>query len=174
VESLALEKDKRKKGRRLNLCGEESAGVEIYTPGKVVQAREYMEAKDAKEQAEHEAKEARKVQRAANGLIRKQKQAEKEVRQAAAQLAKELRMLNPAPPKTLTKKKQPVVHKAKKPGTKVLKAKELVTTSKEPSKTPAKSPEKAVVVEEVEEVVICQNSRGRTIKLLERFKNKKQ
>jgi hypothetical protein len=49
VESLALEKNKRKRGRRLNLCGEESSGVEIYSPGKVVQAKEYMEAKDAKE-----------------------------------------------------------------------------------------------------------------------------
>jgi hypothetical protein len=58
----------------------------------------------------------------------------------------------------------------------VPKAKAPVITSKESSKTPAKSPEKAVVVEEVEEVeevVIRQNSRGRTIKLPERFKNKK-
>jgi hypothetical protein len=49
VEALALERDKCKKGRRLNLCGEESSGVEIYTPGKVVAAREYIEAKDAQE-----------------------------------------------------------------------------------------------------------------------------
>jgi hypothetical protein len=49
VEVLVFEKDKCKKGRRLNLYGEESAGVEIYTPGKVVTAREYMEAKDAQE-----------------------------------------------------------------------------------------------------------------------------
>ena len=49
MEALDLEKDKRKKGRRLNLAGEESSGVEIYTPGKVVKAREYMEAKDAQE-----------------------------------------------------------------------------------------------------------------------------
>ena len=100
VESLALKKDKRRRGRRLNLCGEESGGVEIYTPGKVVQAREYMEAKDAEEQAEREAKEARKVQRAANRLVRKQKQAEKEARQAAAQLAKELSTSNLALLKT--------------------------------------------------------------------------
>jgi hypothetical protein len=84
VESLALEKDKRRKGRRLNLCGEESGGIKIYSPGKVVQAREYIEEKDAKEQAKREAKEARKVQRAANALIRKQKEAEKEARQAVA------------------------------------------------------------------------------------------
>jgi hypothetical protein len=55
----------------------------------------------------------------------------------------------------------------------VPKAKAPIITSKESSKTLAKSPEKAVVVEEVEEVVIRQNSRGRTIKLPERFKNKK-
>jgi hypothetical protein len=80
VESLALEKDKRKKGRKLNLCGKESSGVEIYFPSKVVDAREYMAEKDAKEQAELKAKEARKVQRAANALVRKQKEAEKEAR----------------------------------------------------------------------------------------------
>jgi hypothetical protein len=37
----------------------------------------------------------------------------------------------------------------------VLKAKAPITASKEPSKTPAKSPKKAVVVKEVEEIVIC-------------------
>jgi sRNA-binding protein len=84
VESLALEKNKHRKGRRLNLCGEESGGIKIYSPGKVVQAREYIEEKDAKEQAKREAKEARKVQRAANTLIRKQKEAKKEARQAIA------------------------------------------------------------------------------------------
>jgi hypothetical protein len=141
VESLALENDKRKKGRRLNICGEESSSVKIYSPSKVVQAGEYIAEKDAKEQAIREAKEARKVQRAANGLIQKQKEAEKEARQAAAQLAQELHMSNPALPKS-------------------------------PKKTPAKTPKKAVVVEEVEEVVVQQNSRGRAIKLLKRFKSK--
>ena len=112
------------------------------------------------------------MQRAANALVRKQKQAEKEARQAAAQLAKELRTSNPAPPKTPAKKKQPVVHKAKETGAEVPKAKAPVTLSKTPKKTPAKAPEKAVVIEEVEEVVIRQNSRGRVITLPERFKNK--
>ena len=79
-------------------------------------------------------------------------------------------MSNPAPPKTLAKKKHPIVYKAKKTGAKVPKAKAPVITSKESSKTRAKSPEKAVVVEEVKGVVIQQNSRGRTIKLPERFK----
>jgi hypothetical protein len=56
----------------------------------------------------------------------------------------------------------------------VLEAKAHVTTSKEPPKTPAKAPKKAVVVKEVKEVVIHQNSRGCTIKLPKHFKNKKQ
>jgi hypothetical protein len=47
VEALDLEKDKRKKGQRLNLASKESSSVKIYTPGKVVKAREYIEAKDA-------------------------------------------------------------------------------------------------------------------------------
>jgi hypothetical protein len=49
VESLALKKDKRKKGRKLNLCGKESSSVEIYSPGKIVNAREYIAEKDTKE-----------------------------------------------------------------------------------------------------------------------------
>ena len=84
-----------------------------------------------------------------------------------------MRTSNPAPPKTPAKKKHPIVYKAKKTGAKVPKAKAPVIASKESSKTRAKSPEKAVVVKEVEEVVIRQNSRGRTIKLPERFKSKK-
>ena len=50
------------------------------------------------------------------------------------------------------------------------KAKASIALPKTLKKTPAKAPIKAVVVEEVEEVVIRQNSRGRTITLLERFK----
>ena len=82
-------------------------------------------------------------------------------------------MSNPAPPKTLAKKKQPVVHKTKKTSIKMPKAKAPIITSKEAPETPIKSPKKAVVVEEVEEVVIRQNSQDYTIKLPERFKSKK-
>jgi hypothetical protein len=84
-----------------------------------------------------------------------------------------LRTSNSVPSKTLVKKKQPVVYKTKETGVKMPKAKALVISSIEALKTFIKSLKKAVVVEEVEEVVIHQNSRGRTIKLLERFKNNK-
>jgi len=65
-----------------------------------------------------------------------------------------LRTSNSAPPKTPAKEKQPVVHKTKKTGVKMLKAKAPVISSIEALKTPVKSLEKAVVVEEVKEVVI--------------------
>jgi hypothetical protein len=58
VEALAFKKDKYKRGWKLNLCGKESSGVEIYSLSKVVNAREYMAEKDAKEQAKLKAKEA--------------------------------------------------------------------------------------------------------------------
>jgi biotin synthase-related radical SAM superfamily protein len=67
-----------------------------------------------------------------------------------------------------------VVYKAKKTGAIMPKSKASIATSKEPSKTLPKSPKKAVAVEEVKEIIIHQNSRGRIIKLLKRFKNKKQ
>jgi hypothetical protein len=70
-------------------------------------------------------------------------------------LVKELYILNLALLKTLAKKKTLVVYSAKKASIKVLKAKEPITASKEPSKTPIKLPKKAVVVKEVKEVVIC-------------------
>jgi hypothetical protein len=56
----------------------------------------------------------------------------------------------------------------------VPKAKAPIALPKVPKKAPTKAAEKAVVVKEVEEVVIYQNSRGRIIKLPERFKNKNQ
>jgi hypothetical protein len=48
-----------------------------------------------------------------------------------------------------------VVYKAKKTSAKVPKAKASITLLKTPKKTPVKAPKKAVVVKEVEEVVIC-------------------
>jgi hypothetical protein len=45
----------------LNLYNKESSDIEIYSLSKVVDAKEYIAEKDAKEQTELEAKEARKV-----------------------------------------------------------------------------------------------------------------
>jgi hypothetical protein len=67
------------------LCGEESEGVECYSPDKLVSAREYLATQEAVELAEAEAKEQTRIEKAVNTLRNKQLREEKEARQAAAQ-----------------------------------------------------------------------------------------
>ena len=86
--------------------------MECYSPDKVVDAREYHEKKEAEELLEAKAKEARKIKRAANALRNKQLKEEKEARQAAAQLAKDLHLANPAICKVPSKKLKVVLSKA--------------------------------------------------------------
>jgi hypothetical protein len=100
-EAIILEKKKGKKGKRLNLCREISKGVEVYSPTKVVRASVYHKTKEAAEALELQAKEERKIKRAANALKNKQLKEEKEARQAAVQLAKELHSANPTSLKAL-------------------------------------------------------------------------
>jgi hypothetical protein len=168
--AIELQKKKGRKGKRLNLCGEESKGVEAYSPNKVVAAREYHKKKETEEAEEAKAKEARKIQRAAKALKNKQLKEEKEARQAAAQLAKDLQTANLSARKAPSKKPKAVVPKAKKAAPTVPKL------QKPPSKkAPAKKPVKegvaqVVLVQKVEGEVVTQNSRGRQIKLPTRFK----
>jgi hypothetical protein len=169
-EAIILEKTKRKKGKRLNLCGEISKGVEVYSPVKVVHAQVHHDTKEAAEALELQAKEERKIKRAANALMNKQLKEEKEARQAAAQLAKELQGANPTPPKTPLKQTKPVAVKPKKALIAIPKAKKAPTLSKNPTKS---VPDVVAIEEEgwedLEEVVI-QNRRGRQIRLPTRYK----
>jgi hypothetical protein len=89
IESLKLEKVKRKRGKALNLLGESSSSTEIYTPGKVTKARNFL-ANQESEKAEEEAqKEARKVE---NQLRRKRPQYEKEERAQERELRREAKL----------------------------------------------------------------------------------
>jgi hypothetical protein len=75
----------------------------VYSPVTVRRAQTYHETKEAAEALELQAKEERKIKRAANALKNKQLKEEKEAKQAAAQLARELQGANLAAPKTLSK-----------------------------------------------------------------------
>ncbi|PVH81736.1 DDE-domain-containing protein, partial [Cadophora sp. DSE1049] len=99
-EALILEQKKRKKGKKLNLCGEEDTGAMCWEADVVIKAVEFQAEKERLQQLEDEAKEQRKIQRAANALIKREEQIAKEQRQAAKQLAKDLVAANPVPPKT--------------------------------------------------------------------------
>jgi len=95
---------------------------------------------------------------------------EKEARQAAAQLAKELHSANPTLLKALRKQTKPVAVKPKKALVAMLKANKAPT----PSKKPAKLVSDVVAIEEEgwedSEEVVTQNRRGRQIRLPTRYK----
>ena len=98
---------KRKKGARLNLCGEATQAVEIYSPAKVARAVAYHDEKDIFIRKEEQEKEARKIQRALtateNKLYKAEKVAAREAKQAEAQLAKERQVANQASEKSSPK-----------------------------------------------------------------------
>jgi hypothetical protein len=146
--AIILEKKKRKKGKKLNLCGEISKGVEVYSPVKVVRAQVYNDTKEAAEALELQAKEERKIKRAANALKNKQLKEEKEARQAAAQLAKELQSVHPTSPKALSKQTKPVAVKPKKALAAMPKAKIAAPPSEKPAKSRKKVPDIVVIKEE--------------------------
>ena len=79
-EAIILEIQKRKRSKKLNLAGEVSQGVEIYSPGKVVAAREYQAQLDEQATAEEARKEQNRVKKAANKLL-KEKLAEEKAQQ---------------------------------------------------------------------------------------------
>ena len=143
---------------------------QCYSPDKVVDCREYQASKEAIELAETKAKEQRKIQRAANTLKNKQLKEEKEARQAAAQLAKDLQTANPTSRKVPSKKTKAVVPKAKKT------APTMPETNKaRPKANPAKKStemkaDPVVPVVVVVPEAVTKNRRGRLIRLPMRFK----
>lgn len=168
-QAIIIEQSKHKKGKKLNLCSEESQGAEVYSPEKVAKARVYQEEKEAQELVELEVKEARKIQRAANALRKKQEQEEKEDRQAVAQLVKDLKATTLAVPKVLSKDTKPVAVKAKRTAPIMLKAKEAPAPSINQPKSANKIPDPILDIEEGEEEVVTQNRRGRQIKRPSRY-----
>ena len=111
---LANEKRKRKKGKKLDLCGDEAhAGAQFFSPNKIQRARDYNEAKEAQKAQEIQDIAARKEAREAtkkindtakkarslayrdrvtkNAAIRAEKAAATKARKEATQRAKEQR-----------------------------------------------------------------------------------
>ena len=89
-----MEQKNRKKGKSLNLAGEEDTGAICWEAELVAKGVAFE--KERLEELEKEAKERRKIQRAANALQKKQEDEEKAQRQATKQLAKDLVAANPS------------------------------------------------------------------------------
>jgi hypothetical protein len=98
IKSLELEKKKRKRGKKMNLAGNETNGCELYGPTEISEARAFQKEKEERATQEKEDKaikkseaDARKVEEALQKEIRREeresKWAEARVQKAAAQLA---------------------------------------------------------------------------------------
>jgi hypothetical protein len=172
-EAIILEHQKRQRGKKLNLAGEESQGLEIWSPVKVDKAREYQGELDRIAAEEEAAKAERKVVREANKAKKQQEDEEKAARQAAKQLQKDLRDAAPKVLKRATAKPKTASNTIKVP---VLKAPKVRIAPNSPRKKQRQNNDHLVVVLKVsapDPEVIGLNSRGRTIRLPERFKHTK-
>jgi DDE superfamily endonuclease len=82
ITSLKHEKTKRRRGKRLNLVGEEDNGPQFFGPSEVLCAKSYASEKEAQEQAERDRIEANKATAAANKVRKEQEKAERAQRVA--------------------------------------------------------------------------------------------
>jgi hypothetical protein len=165
-DTIRKEKKRRKRGKPLNLVGEEDPGAQLFHSSRVQAAKAFAAAKEAAEQAEKAEKESRKTKAAENKQKRKaeaeekalQRQVEREVK--AQEKADKLAAKN-------TQKKQPKL--TKKSDTKSL---VVVLPYKKTLNSSMKAVTFATYVEVVgeEEGSEISRTRTRTINLPARFK----
>jgi hypothetical protein len=174
--AIELQKKKGRHGIRLNLVGEANKGmIDCYSPGKVVQAREYQEEKSRLAQQEEEAKLQRKIQRAANALKTKQLKAESAVRgaqrAAQAQLRRDLVAANQAAKRASAKHSISTAPRAKKAVPTMRIKRKAPTQPRTPAKKAAR--QEVTIVDDFEEGrgVSLVKTRSRTITLPQRFKS---
>lgn len=171
-EAIILEKRKRKRGKKLNLAGEVSQGVEIYSPGKVVAAREYQAHLDEQAAIEEARKEQNRIRKAANKLLKEKLAEEKAQRDAAKQLQKEMKATLPPIPKAVLVGPKKTALKKKAP---VLKTPKVTMANKSPQKkqkpkVQSESVGLQMVLPEIEHVHVSRL--GRQINLPQRFRSK--
>jgi hypothetical protein len=168
MEALRYEKKRRKRGKRLNLVGEEDKGPQFFNPGRVQTARDLLAAKKAeearieqekaekriqqavkkaqKEQEEKERAEAAAIQKAATAEARAQKAAEIQLRKEAREAARRDKAQKPRPRKVPTK----------------------ATKARAPPRTSQGGDGEVAVAEEVEEA-ITSSTRTRAVRRPARF-----
>jgi hypothetical protein len=86
IETVAMEKKRRKRGKKLNILGKEDHGPQFFSPTTLVAARERQEELEAKEEEEKARKASKKITAAEN---KARKEAEKEERALQRTITKE-------------------------------------------------------------------------------------
>jgi hypothetical protein len=161
ITALKHEKTKRRRGKRLNLVGEEDNGPQFYGPSEVLRAKSYASEKEAQEQAERDRIEAGKVTAAANKVRKEQEKAERALRTAERRrLAAEKKIQHAAD--VQARKELRIAQRAAKDAAK-LQRKDQIPPTKITKQVP--KPKESVVVPQ-NEVGLSQvkitTSRGRT------------
>jgi hypothetical protein len=82
--ALATEKQKRQKGRKLNLLGKDSSAPQLFSPGRVQAAKAYQAEKAATEEQRKAAIAEKKAQGVAN-MLQKEKEKQERALQRALQ-----------------------------------------------------------------------------------------
>ena len=112
LDTLSKEKKRRKRGKKLNLVGEEDTGAQLFHSSRVYAALEYQAVKEAAEQAKKAEKEAKKVQAAENKQRKEDKAQEKALQRQVNQEVKAQKKADKLAAKQVTKS-QPKVIKEK-------------------------------------------------------------
>jgi Skp family chaperone for outer membrane proteins len=165
-ETIKTEKQRRQRGKRLNLVGEENTGAQIFPPSQVRAALDYAAAKKAEAEAEKAAKAAKKAQAAEN---KQKKKAEAQEKALQRQVERETKAQTKAEEKAAkeAQKKQSTLQKKNE-------KKSLIVVL--PLKSTSRSSTKAVTFAEHIEVVVEEegsqmtSTTGRKIKLPQRFR----
>ena len=178
--ALQIEQKRRKKGKQLNLLGEDDVGPQFWSPCRIQAALRFQDEKDAKEQANQQRiadnkaqavankskKEAKKAERALQTAARRQHALEEKARKAKEKAQKQAQRQAEKEAKALAKASK----KAAKP----------TTTCKARPPLP-KTPKKQVVVNESSsgkkgsprsvKPVPVKSSRTRTVRMPQRFRS---
>jgi hypothetical protein len=80
--ALVKEKQKRKRGRKLNLLGEDNSGPQLFSPGRVQAARAYQAEKQAVEEQKKEEAAQKRAQMKENKLQKENDKQERAVQRA--------------------------------------------------------------------------------------------
>jgi hypothetical protein len=168
MEALRYEKKRRKRGKRLNLVGEEDKGPQFFSPGRVQAARDLLAAKEAEDARLEQEKADKRVEQAVKKAQKEKEKKEKAeaaakrkaaAAEARAQKAAEIQLRKEA--REAAKR-----DKAQKPRQRKVPAK--TTKARAPARKSLGGNGDVVVAEEVEEV-ITSSTRTRAVKRPARF-----
>jgi hypothetical protein len=168
-DALNLERQKRQRGKKLNLLGESNAGPQFFSPNQVRAGLAFQAEKTAAEQADRDLIAAKKVQSAANKVQKEAEKAERALQAAARRQHAEEEKVRKAAEKAQKANATKALQEAKLAESQAKKAAKLASKATAVPRTPIQR-RTVKVVEKTDHGVACrtkvvagQTKRGRAI-----------